>query len=859
MRKMRFLTGMILSFLAFMPMGRLHAQTCPTGLVSYWKMDELGGLTLTDFAGSHNAICNVELAEDENGKVGVAQYFDYTKRASVSNHADYAFTNTSSFTIVYWMKFTEVEYGGQDHVIISKGDYGGGAPQGAFLSTGVNGSGKVNFLLSDSNKDFQQLESSIGYNDGNWHQVVCVRDYAANTVSLYVDGLVVDSRIHTYTGNFTNASGIAFCYLMSNNIMGYYYKGALDEVAIFNKALTPAEISSYISRANIGVGFCDGLNPNISSIPNTKAAVGSTYNYTVRAGGSKANMQYSLLVKPTGMSINSSTGAITWIPASISDDGLVKVRADNTIPPADTQTFRIFISEATVCPDNLLLLLKLDESNGPLYADHYSAHNSTASVSPSATAGKINGAQLFNTSTKLNIPDNGNEFEWLGNANFSIEFWLKTVSNAAMVCVGRNRTDYNETASQWFVSTNGGKAVFEMRDNNGTVVNVTGTRTISDGQWHHIVAVRNGASSVNQLYVDGVLDASQSMYTGYTFKADDPTDINVGWLNRRLQGDPEYHFSGSLDEIAIHNRAVTASEASTYYNNGLPAGHCALGNFAPAVTSTPVTNASEGSLYSYTFTAEDPDVADVLVLSAVTKPSWCTFTWIPGQKTATLAGTPGTGSLGSNNVTLRVSDGKLQKDQTFVITVVDVNNAPVVSSIPVKTVNEDAAYSYTLTVTDADVNDNINMTAVSKPAWVVFTHAANARTATLTGTPGNGDVGSNSIDISITDGKATIHETYTLEVVAVNDAPVISAQSALSTNEDVAITLQKANFTITDEDNPLTDISLKVQSGTNYTFMGNTVTPAANFNGQLTVNVIASDPGNRQSAFPGDDCSKSGE
>jgi hypothetical protein len=850
MRNFRLFTGMILFFLAFMPLGNLSAQTCPTGLVSYWKMDELSGLTLTDFAGSHNATCNVELAEDENGKIGVAQYFDYTKRASVSNSPDYAFTNTSSFTIVYWMKFTEVEYGGQDHVIISKGDYGGGAPQEAFISTGVNGSGKVNFLLGDSNRDFQQLESSSGYNDGNWHQVVCVRDYAAHMVSLYVDGIVVDSKDHAYTGNFINSASFAFCYLMSSNIMGYYYKGALDEVAVFNKALTPADISNYISRANIGVGFCDGLNPNISSVPNTVASVGAQYNYTVRAGGAQANMTYSLITNPAGMTINSGSGLISWTPASISDDGLVKVRAANNIAPADTQTFRIYISEVTVCPSNLLVLLKLDESNGPLYTDYYAAHNATASIAPSATPGKIHGAQAFNATTKLNIPDNGEEFEWIGNSSFSVEFWLKTVTNAAMVCVGRNRTDYNETASQWFVSTNAsGKSVFEMRDNNGTVSTITGSKTVSDGQWHHIVAVRNGASAVNQLYVDGTLDASQSLYTEYTFKADDPTDINVGWFHRKNAGDPEYHFIGSLDEIAIYNRAVTASEASSYYNNGAPVGHCALGNFAPAATSTPVTNAIEGALYSYTYTADDPDVADVLVLSAVTKPSWCTFAWVPGQKTATLSGTPGTGAVGANNVTLRVSDGKLQKDQSFVITVVDVNNAPVVSSTHITSVNEDSPYSYTLTVTDADVNDNINMTVISKPSWLTFTHAANARTATLTGTPANSDIGSSSVDISITDGHATIHETYTLEVIAVNDAPVITAQSALTTNEDVAITLQKANFTITDEDNPLTDISLKVQAGTNYTYVGNTVTPAANFNGPLTVNLVASDPGKDSQPF----------
>ncbi len=114
---------------------------------------------------------------------------------------------------------------------------------------------------------------------------------------------------HDYTGNFTNSYNIAFSYLMSSNIMGYYYKGSLDEVGIFNKALTPSDISNYISRANIGVGFCDGLNPNISSVPKTAASVGSLYNYTVRAGGSQASMQYSLITKPAGMTINSSTRA----------------------------------------------------------------------------------------------------------------------------------------------------------------------------------------------------------------------------------------------------------------------------------------------------------------------------------------------------------------------------------------------------------------------------------------------------------------------------------------------------------------------------------------------------------------------
>jgi hypothetical protein len=65
----------------------------------------------------------------------------------------------------------------------------------------------------------------------------------------------------------------------------------------------------------------------------------------------------------------------------------------------------------------------------------------------------------------------------------------------------------------------------------------------------------------------------------------------------------------------------------------------------------------------------------------------------------------------------------------------------------------------------------------------------------------------------------------------------------------VAITLEKANFTITDEDNVLSDLTLKVQSGNNYTYLDNTVIPAENYNGVLTVKVIVSDPNEDSQVF----------
>lgn len=55
--------------------------------------------------------------------------------------------------------------------------------------------------------------------------------------------------------------------------------------------------------------------PIIQSSPSLTAALGSTYNYQVEAvDDNDANLAYSLLVYPNGMTIDNSTGLIEWVP-----------------------------------------------------------------------------------------------------------------------------------------------------------------------------------------------------------------------------------------------------------------------------------------------------------------------------------------------------------------------------------------------------------------------------------------------------------------------------------------------------------------------------------------------------------------
>ncbi|MBN2481867.1 MAG: T9SS type A sorting domain-containing protein [Bacteroidales bacterium] len=92
-------------------------------------------------------------------------------------------------------------------------------------------------------------------------------------------------------------------------------------------------------------------------------------------------------------------------------------------------------------------------------------------------------------------------------------------------------------------------------------------------------------------------------------------------------------------------------------------------NDAPVITSTPALNASVGALYSYTMTATDVDNPSVF-LSYITKPEWLAFSETAGL----LSGTPGQADQGDNQVILRASDGLLNTDQNFTISV-DFSNA----------------------------------------------------------------------------------------------------------------------------------------------------------------------------------------
>ncbi len=210
---------------------------------------------------------------------------------------------------------------------------------------------------------------------------------------------------------------------------------------------------------------------------------------------------------------------------------------------------------------------------------------------------------------------------------------------------------------------------------------------------------------------------------------------------------------------------------------------------------------------------------------------WATIT---DGKTLTLS--PIQGTKGTHTLSVTASDSVGGVVQVLTVNVTDVNVKPVITGQTVITMDEDAALPITpemLTVTDADGETVFTLEVKD---GTDFTHVGN------TITPAANFNGALVVPATVKDAAGAESDLFNLQVTVnpVNDVPVISAQSAIVGVEDTPLTLNTGMFTIVDPD-ASDEFVLTVEAGDNYTVVGNVITPAANFNGELTVPVSVKD------------------
>jgi len=533
-----------------------EAPLCPLDMTHYWKLDD-SGAPYEDSYGTNDATCT-NCPTATSGKVNGAQQFNGSDdEVNVNDDDTFDWGKDDSFTIEYWMKTSESTSG--NRVIVGRDP-----PSGSSLHwwIGCDDNGTVRFQLTDINGNGKYIGGTGPVlNDGNWHLIVAVRDDADGNNIIYVDANNIAEAYHDYTAGF-GADGVALNigYL---NLGGHYrYAGVLDEVAIYDRALSIADIQKHYNDGLAGKGYCneEPVAPTITSTPDTNATVGKLYTYDVDANGNPPST-YALVESPNDMTIDANNGLIEWEPNAVGDVNVI-VEANN-IEGFDQQAFTINVAPASVCPNDMISYWKMDDTDIPPIVDCYGDNDGTCSSGcpDHNSSGIVNEALYFDGSDSVDVSDN-DTFDWGATDSFSIEYWMKASgSSGNRVLIGRD-----DGSLHWWVGTNSsGQAACNLKDG-ATSVSMTGSINICNNSWHHIVMLKDESTNYNRIYVDGVEDAN--VYHDYSNGFASSTELNIAHLNGG------YQYTGYLDEMAIYNRVLTTAEILDHYNSGSGKEYC---------------------------------------------------------------------------------------------------------------------------------------------------------------------------------------------------------------------------------------------------------------------------------------------
>jgi hypothetical protein len=228
---------------AFISYGTNYGPNCfspPSGLVAWWP----GQNNALDVAGTNNGTL-VGGVSYSAGEVGEAFKFGGVN-GYVSVPSSPALNLTNAFTIEAWIKLNNLN----THYFVATKQPSGTA--------GNNYSGNFEFRIqptgylellhqTGAGDAFSDYVSTLGISPGVWHHVAVTLVNGGN-VNFYLDGVPAGTSSQQGTFGVTNSKPL----LIGTRADGYsYFNGLIDELSIYNRALSSNEVNSiYLAGAS---------------------------------------------------------------------------------------------------------------------------------------------------------------------------------------------------------------------------------------------------------------------------------------------------------------------------------------------------------------------------------------------------------------------------------------------------------------------------------------------------------------------------------------------------------------------------------------------------------------------------------
>ena len=218
--------------------------SCMTkGLVGYWSFDEGSGNIAYDASGNGNHGTLINGPKWSQGKIGDALQFDgKDDYVDCGNNNSISFP-TNSFSVEVWLKTNES----------CPNDYCGWILDTKLAGTLNSGYdmfiqyGKITFRTANGSQLFSSASLS-NVNDDKWHHVVGIVDRENNRLKIFVDGKEEYNFTQSFSGSFANTYPLLIGKYNTYGSGPYAFNGLIDEVRIYNRALSENEIRYHYNH-----------------------------------------------------------------------------------------------------------------------------------------------------------------------------------------------------------------------------------------------------------------------------------------------------------------------------------------------------------------------------------------------------------------------------------------------------------------------------------------------------------------------------------------------------------------------------------------------------------------------------------
>ena len=602
-----------------------------SGLVGHWTMDG----DLTDASSAAHPTTGVGSPTFDTGRIGQALVLNGTDQyATTPDTGDLDITG--NITVAAWIK---PESAGTEG-IVKKGVTGGTA--GYELSLGSSGKVFVRF----NGQAAYRTDSATSYPTDGSTWVHVAGTYDGTTVRLYYNGVSENPKAASFS---LLANDYPLSIGVNGNLTQYFFEGAIDDVRVYNRALSEAEIAALAAAApaNHAPVANDNGYSTPQDTPEIVAAPGVLGNDTDTDGDDLTAVK---LTDPTHGTVSlDADGGFTYTPdAGYAGPDSFTYKANDGDLDSNTATVTITVIDPAA-DSSLVGYWAMDETDGTTAFDTGAApaNDATTAASLPFVAGRVgNAVRLNGTSQYASTPD---EASLDITGPITMAAWIKPEHYATQDPIAKDingsvdespphspRPRPTTPPERAFVRFNQASSGDTFRVNATTMYPIDGTT------WMHVAATWDGSDV--RLYVNGILEGGPLPFAG-------PIATNATALGIGAQSNNIRWFQGDLDDVRLYSRALSAGEIAALAEASNQAPVC-----SDTTLSTPQDTSGDASP-----ACTDPD-GNPMTYSIVDTATHGTASVASGE----LHYVPDGGYIGSDTFTYRANDGDLDSNTASV-------------------------------------------------------------------------------------------------------------------------------------------------------------------------------------------------